>query len=241
MEHERINKISQKLLLTLTVGAGVLGVAGCKEEVSSQLPYSPTYVSLDSEFVDLPKIEKNKQILSIYPEEISIPSLGIEREKVQRSDAELINGVSYRVSVPDVGIATPPPKIDNLPRVTWVYAHSFINGEKGTFVNLNHLSVGDQIFINGHDEEGRADVYNYTYEVGGFFLADKESGGKLASEFNKSEEGEILLLQTSVRENGSKKWLIPKNEILGKAINVVEGDLEDPSRYLLLFVIATHK
>ncbi len=49
----------------------------------------------------------------------------------------------------------------------------------------------------------------------------------------------ILVLQTSARENGQgKEWILDRPTVLAKATNLVAGDLEDPCRYLSLWVVA---
>ena len=49
----------------------------------------------------------------------------------------------------------------------------------------------------------------------------------------------LAILQTSVRERGvGKQWILDEPGLLAKTINLVEGDLDDPCKYLLLFVIA---
>ena len=49
----------------------------------------------------------------------------------------------------------------------------------------------------------------------------------------------VVILQTSVREEGAgKQWLLNQQTVLSRAQNVIEGDINDPCKYLLLFVFA---
>ena len=73
--------------------------------------------------------------------------------------------------------------------------------------------------------------------LGTYACADKESGAALLEA--KGPAAPTVILQTSVREAGAEKqWLLDREQVLARASNLVEGDLEDPCKYLLLFVVA---
>ena len=72
-------------------------------------------------------------------------------------------------------------------------------------------------------------------------LTDNGSGTELVIADGPAEIPAVptVVLQTSVREAGANKhWLLDREQVLSRATNLVEADLEDPCKYLLLFVIA---
>ena len=77
--------------------------------------------------------------------------------------------------------------------------------------------------------------------VDGIYLTDIHSGETLINAAHPEDipRQPIVILQTSVREDGAgKQWLLDRAKLLAKATNLVEGDLNDPCKYLLLFVFA---
>jgi hypothetical protein len=50
-----------------------------------------------------------------------------------------------------------------------------------------------------------------------------------------------VILQTSARESGANKaWILNRQTVMAKARNIVAGDVDDPCKYLLLFVLARY-
>ncbi len=49
----------------------------------------------------------------------------------------------------------------------------------------------------------------------------------------------VVVLQTSARESGpNTQWLIDRQKVMAKSRLLIEGDVNDPCKYLLLFVFA---
>lgn len=244
--------IPRRRFVSLLIGGGIsVFGASCRGEESDVSQESSFYSNnkwrIFEEQSKYPNQSANSLIKSetekppairIFPEFISIPKLAIQNEKISEAVATKDKDGRYDVSVPNYGIATPPEGVDNLPNVSWIYGHSFYKG-RGIFASLDKLEPGDQIYLNGKIEDSGEKVNDVRFIVDHLYLADKESGGVLAVNLNNNTDRPVLLIQTSVRENNSTKWLFNRNEIMSRTINTVVGDLDDPKKYLLLFVGAT--
>lgn len=146
------------------------------------------------------------------------------------------------VTVPNQGIATPEEELEGLENKTWIFGHSRWLGAPGLFLSLQDLAIGDEVIIDGTDRTTGEALTGLRFVVDGLYLADTDSGEL----FLNAETPEdipprpIVILQTSVREDGAgKAWLLDQQTLLDKAVNTVEGDLDDPCKYLLLFVTAS--
>jgi hypothetical protein len=87
----------------------------------------------------------------------------------------------------------------------------------------------------------RTPVKQQRYVVNELYLTDKDSGEKLLTAHDESDipDTPVLYLQTSVRETGGgKPWILDRPTLLASVTNLVEGNLDDPCKYLLLFVKA---
>jgi len=143
------------------------------------------------------------------------------------------------LTVPSRGIATPEESFAGLERKSWIYGHSRWQGESGLLFGLQLLEIGDEVFIDGVDRESGAAVIGRRYVVEGLYLADTVSGGRLVTTEQAVPTSQVIL-QTSVRERGDgKAWILDRAKLLQKSVNVIEGDIEDPCKYLLLFVVAS--
>jgi hypothetical protein len=143
------------------------------------------------------------------------------------------------LTVPAQGIATPEETFEGLERKSWIYGHSRWQGEPGLFFGLQSLHVGDEFIVDGVDRESGSPVTGRRFVVDGLFLADTVSGGSLVTAPQPTPTSQVFL-QTSVRERGEgKAWILDRETLLQKSVNVVEGDLDDPCKYLLLFVVAS--
>ncbi|MGE3857234.1 MAG: hypothetical protein AB7G21_09800 [Dehalococcoidia bacterium] len=144
------------------------------------------------------------------------------------------------LTVPDRGLATPIETIEGLEHKAWIFGHSRWAGEPGLLFPLPRLERGDEVFVDGVDRATDRRVTGRRYVVDGLYLTDIESGGALvsAAPAGASPVPQVLL-QTSVREDGGgKAWILDRAQLLAKAENLVQGDLDDPCKYLLLFVVA---
>lgn len=181
-----------------------------------------------------------------------IPSLSID-STVQRSQVIPYTDVplpgcparpqdTSTTTVPNQGIATPVDLLEGLENKAWIYGHSRWLGVNGTFYTIQDLKLGDEIIVDGVDRQSGAPVTGQKFVVDGIFLTDVDSGEEL---INADGPADIpakpqIILQTSVRENGvGKQWILDQAKLNAKAKNLVQGDINDPCKYLLLFVYGT--
>jgi hypothetical protein len=182
---------------------------------------------------------------------LTIPALGID------SDVQLSQTISYvytpppgcpgktedtdTLTTPNQGIATPQDDIDGLENKAWIFGHSRWQGTPGVFSNLEDLDPGDEVFVDGVDRATGEELSHERFVVNGLYLADTDSGEDFLTA-TKPEDVPAkpeVVLQTSVREDGAgKQWILDQQTLLAKARNIVQGDLSDPCKYLLLFVTA---
>lgn len=182
---------------------------------------------------------------------LTIPALGIDSE-VQLSQAIPDTSVvpagcpappagQETLTVPERGLATPEVAFEGLENKAWVYGHSRWQGEPGLLAALEDIAVGDELLVDGVDRQTGASVTRQRYVVEGLYLADRESGGELVTADGPAEipSRTLVILQTSVRETGENRpWILDQEKVLAKASNLIQGDVDDPCKYLLLFVIA---
>jgi hypothetical protein len=184
---------------------------------------------------------------------LSIPSLGIDSE-VQLSQTIPYTYVpppgcpdrgseeTETVTVPKQGIATPEENLEGLENKAWIYGHSRWQGVARTFLSLQELDLGDEVIIDGVDRQSGKSLTGLHFVVDGLYLADTDSGELIlnAAATEDIPRAPVVVLQTSVREDGAgKSWILDQQTLLDKATNTVEGDLDDPCKYLLLFVTAS--
>jgi hypothetical protein len=146
------------------------------------------------------------------------------------------------VTVPDQGIATPADNLEGLENKAWIYGHSRWLGLPGLFFGLQDLDLGDELVLDGVDRETGEALSGIRYVVDGIYLADIDSGESFLTAAGEDEvpAEPIVVLQTSVRERGAgRPWILDRARLTAKAENIVEGDLDDPCKYLLLFITAS--
>ncbi|TAJ18639.1 MAG: hypothetical protein EPO65_08505, partial [Dehalococcoidia bacterium] len=142
-------------------------------------------------------------------------------------------------TVPNQGIVTPVDAIEGLENKAWIFGHSRWQGQAGILLSLQYLNVGDEVFVDGVDRLTGERLTQRKFVVSGLYLTDIDSGGKLVTAGSASEipAKPLVILQTSVREDGAnKQWILSRPTIEAKARNLIEGDVNDPCKYLLLFV-----
>lgn len=108
------------------------------------------------------------------------------------------------------------------------------------FLSLQDLNVGDELFIDGIDRKTGGQVTQRRFVVEGLYLADIDSGGKLVTSGSPAATPAkpVVILQTSAREDGAnKQWILNQQKVTSKSHNLIEGDVNDPCKYLLLFVL----
>jgi hypothetical protein len=80
------------------------------------------------------------------------------------------------------------------------------------------------------------------FVVTGIYLSDTDDGAALvAGDRIGPRSVPLVVLQTSVRESGANRpWILDRETLLAKAETVMEGELDNPCKYLLLFVVAEY-
>jgi hypothetical protein len=146
------------------------------------------------------------------------------------------------VTVPNQGIATPVDNLEGMENKAWIYGHSRWLGVQGLLFAIQDLGPGDEVVVDGVDRATGQRLERQRFLVDGLYLTDVDSGGTLINATKPADipAKPLVILQTSVREDGAgKQWILDRDKLLSKAKNLVQGDLNDPCKYLLLFVFAT--
>jgi hypothetical protein len=245
-------------MLRIPIGSGLviigvlLAACGSGSSTPTETPTSVPTVIQPTE-IPTPNPSPTPEVVrqDIRPTHLMIPALGID------TDVQLSQTVPYvytpppgcpgktedtdTLTTPNQGIATPEDDIDGLENKAWIFGHSRWQGVPGVFFSLETLNAGDELFIDGVDRATGEQLSHQRFVVNGLYLADTDSGeGFLTA--TKPEDIPLkpeVVLQTSVREDGAgKQWILDQQTLLGKATNIVQGDLNDPCKYLLLFVTA---
>ena len=148
---------------------------------------------------------------------------------------------STTFTVPEQGIATPVEEIEGLENKAWIFGHSRWQGQPGVFFRLQDINVGDELFVDGVDRRTGERITHRRFVVNGLYLTDIDAGGKLVTAESPAEipAKSLVILQTSVREDGAnRQWILNQQQVVAKSRNLIEGDVNDPCKYLLLFVFA---
>lgn len=182
---------------------------------------------------------------------LAIPTLGIDAA-IQGSQVVLDTSPttpgcpptppgSTTFTVPEHGIATPVDGIEGLENKAWIFGHSRWMGQPGVFFSLQDINVGDELLVDGVDRTTGVRLTRQRFVVSGLYLTDIDAGGKLVTAASPAEipARPVVILQTSVREDGAgRRWILDQQKVLAKSSNLIEGDMNDPCKYLLLFVFA---
>lgn len=189
--------------------------------------------------------------LDLRATRLTIPSLGIDVEvqgsRIVPADGTPVPGCpppppgGTTFTVPDQGVTTPVDAVEGLENKAWLFGHSRWLGEPGVLFRLQDLNVGDELFVEGIDRATGRPVARQRFTVSALYLADIDSGGTLVTAPSAAEvpPRPVVVLQTSAREDGAgKPWILDQRKVTAKSRNVVDGDLNDPCKYLLLFVFA---
>jgi hypothetical protein len=146
------------------------------------------------------------------------------------------------LTVPNQGIVTPEEQLEGLENKAYIFGHSRWLGAPGILFAMQDMNIGDELFVDGVDRATGAQIAGKRFVVDGIYLSDVESGGAWLNNDDPSEmpHAPQIVLQTSVRERGAgRAWILDRAKLTAKAENIIEGDVDDPCRYLLLFVTAS--
>jgi hypothetical protein len=140
--------------------------------------------------------------------------------------------------VPTSGVATPAKGEEGLENKAWIFGHSRYLGAPQTFFALQNINIGDEVIIDGKDRATNARVTNQRFIINRIYITDTDSGGELLSSDSPEQIPHMpqVILQTSVRESGAgKQWILDRDRLTAKAKVQVDGDINDPCKYLLMF------
>ena len=230
------------LMLAAACGGGGASGANSTPPAPTEPPLTPT---------SAPTAVPPLVLRDIRPTRLVVPSLGIDapvQESHNVPDTTVAPpGCPQRppgqdtLTVPNSGIATPADMVDGLENKAWIFGHSRFAGVAQTFLSLQDLNVGDEIFIDGVVRETAELLTHKRFVVDSIYLADTDSGDKLISADKPADipRDPMVILQTSVREDGQgKQWILNQQKVLSKAVNRVDGDYNNYCKYLLLFIFA---
>ena len=233
------------LLLALALGCTATGT----REVSTPTPQPPTA----SPSTATPTATTTPQVVrvDIRASRLAIPALGIDSavqgSKVVPDTSPPTPGCpptppgSTTFTVPEQGIATPVDEVEGLENKAWIFGHSRWQSQPGVFFRLQDINVGDELFVDGVDRRTGERITHRRFVVSGLYLTDIDAGGKLVTAGSPAEipAKSLVILQTSVREDGAnRQWILNQQQVVAKSRNLIEGDVNDPCKYLLLFVFA---
>lgn len=148
---------------------------------------------------------------------------------------------STTFTVPERGIVTPEEPIPGIEDRVWIFGHSRWQNEAGVLFRLQDLNNGDEVIVDGTDRRTGEVIRNRRFVVDGIYLTDIDSGGGLVTTARPTDDPAraVVVLQTSARADGAgAAWILDRTRIMSKAQNLIEGDVNDPCKYLLLFVFA---
>lgn len=193
-----------------------------------------------------PELERKSLRLNIIPETLLIPSLGINNVEIIRSYIKKViqpdGSIKLIPDVPNTGVATTNyDRLSNRINKISVFGHSAWKDTRGVLGKLENINLGDTVTIKATIPSRQKTYDQLDFVVDKILLADIESGRTFL--LNETPDLPIIIIQTTVRENGLteagvvKKWILDKDKIKGNTESIIEGDENDPEKYLLLFVI----
>lgn len=233
---------NRRRFMKISVGGGITAASALSGiNISNAAP-----VEIDPEKWDIlsgskgPVVEAHEAIdvsVKLIPLNFSAPSIGLLDLAVNFAEKTIDEHGKFTIKVPDLGLATPAD--DVLPNnISWIFAHSYFitKGERrpGTLNPLPGIKRGDVLMIDANNRETGKLESGLNYEVDKLLLTDKDGGEILLHRTFSSAP--LLYVQTSIREEGEgKEWLYDRKMIEDQAEVQIEGDIDDPGKYLLLF------
>lgn len=234
--HTDIKKYSRRKVLGIAA-SGLTAMAinsACGSEktektiVENKPTIEPTEVIQHSEAI-------SRLVKDLIPIRVSVPSIYLQNISVGEAPIDDEKDPPAPV-VPNHGVVTPGPRILSMENKVWIMGHSSWQGVPQDMFSLQNINIGDEVILDVQDRESREPYNNVRFTIQDLVVTDISGGGKL---LNNGEEAPIfpyLMMQTSVRENGEgKKWILDRDLLMSKARIFIEGSIDDPSKYLLLF------
>ncbi len=140
------------------------------------------------------------------------------------------------IVVPDHGLVTANAMLGrNAINNIWILGHSRWMGVPQLLFRLPELRVGDDILVAGQERTTNTDVPLLTFRTQRLVLTDIDSAPKEL--YGARPRIPRVVLQTSARQAGDAAWILDRRAIEAKAERRLDGDIDDPRKYLLLLVI----
>lgn len=173
--------------------------------------------------------------LNLVTPRLVLPRIGLDTAV---EVASMVRGADGKpeIVVPERGVVTPNRSLGrNGVNNIWLLGHSRWRGVPQALHPLGHLSVGDEVVIDA-TEAGRGREFTHLeYRVTRCVLTDREAGARVVYAPRLRPR---VVIQTSVRQDYSTDWILDRRLLESKVEVVLDGAPDDPSKYLLLMVVA---
>jgi hypothetical protein len=246
----RLSSLAVVGLFCVAVLAGACGGGGDSGVTISQTSPEAPATAVPPTATPLPTPTPTPVIVrrDIFADHLVIPSLKIDApvqpsQTIPYVDTPLPGCPGDTTStdtlvVPTSGVATPAKGEEGLENKAWIFGHSRYLGAPQTFFALQNINIGDEVIIDGKDRATNARLTNQRFIINRIYITDTDSGGELLSADSPEQIPHMpqVILQTSVRESGAgKQWILDRDRLSAKAKVQVDGDINDPCKYLLMF------
>lgn len=190
--------------------------------------------------------ERKPLVVNIVPEALTIPSLEINNVEIVKSyikaEKQPDGSVKNIPDVPNSGIASPNgERLLRGSNKIIVLGHSAWKNKPEVLGDLEDINYDELVSIKATIPSRQVSYDRLDFKVYRKILADIESGETFLRNF--TPEFPTIIIQTTVRENGltetgkPKKWILDKDKLKGDSESIIEGDENDPNKYLIVFVI----
>ncbi len=190
--------------------------------------------------------ERKPLVVNIIPEALTIPSLEINNVEIVKSyikeEKQPDGSVKNIPDVPNSGIATPNgERLLSRSNKIIVFGHSAWKNKPEVLGDLENINFDEIVSIKATIPSRQVSYDRLDFTVERKILADIESGEIFLRNF--TPEFPTIIIQTTVRENGlteterPKKWILDKARLKEDSESIIEGDENDPKKYLIVFVI----
>jgi hypothetical protein len=174
--------------------------------------------------------------LSILPSTLAIPAVDMS---VPVEAARMIRNAQGRseIVVPEHSVVSPNAALGrNGVNNIWILGHSRWQGVPQVMHRLDAVRRGDLVTITGFERTRSQHLPALDFHAERIVVADLESA--TAEIYQPRPRFPRLILQTSARQSGERAWILDRRTVEASAEFRVRGDPDDPSRYLVLLVIA---
>ena len=225
-------------LLGLGAGVSLAALVGCGARNTALLP-SPIEASTPTAtprpIVDATPAPPAEVRLNALAHTLSIPTLGL-RAEVRPADSTRNALGRPEIVVPDHCLVTPNALMGrNAINNIWILGHSRWQGVPQPLFRLSELRAGDEVLVHGRDRTTELYFPLLSFRVQRLVLTDIESAPKEL--YGARPRFPRVVLQTSARQAGAASWILDRRVVEAKAEHRLDGDVDDPRKYLLLLVV----